>query len=89
MAKKHESQEELVSYFQEVMNTLNEINFHLQSRNKTIRIKAISNILSITKARVHASLSYARSGGYEEYILRAQQDLYNPILEYLADETVK
>lgn len=83
------SQEELVSYFQDVLSTINVISLNLEKRNKTLRLKAIANLLVITKARVSASLSYARAGGYEEYILRAQQDLYNPILEYLADEVVK
>lgn len=86
---KLQNKEELVSYFDDVIKVLSAIKNLIQSRNKTTRMKALASITTLTEARVKASRDFARAGGYEEFNLTIQKSIYDPICEFLIEESGK
>ena len=46
-------------------------------------------MLTLIEARMDASLKYAKAGGHLEFDVFFQQNLYNPIIEWLAEEIAK
>jgi len=85
---KPSKQDELIAYLTESLTTLNAIKSVVEDRNKTTRIRALKSMITIIHARLDASLKYAKAGGYTEFPLSLQQELYNPLIEYLAEEAV-
>lgn len=83
---KPSSQEEIVLYFTETLSALKNIKSIAQSKNKTLKIKAIISMLSLTEARIEAGLKYSKAGGKIEFDATFQQQMYNPIIEWLAGE---
>ena len=83
---KPSEQTELVQYLQETLKTYRAIKDALETRNKTVRIKALKSMVSI---KVDATLKYVRAGGYTALDLSMTKGLYDPIITYLADEAVR
>lgn len=86
---KASTQTEIISYLQESLHALKKIKEIASTRNKTTKFKAIMSMLSLIEARMDASLKYAKSGGHLEFDVIFQQQLYNPIIEWLAEEIAK
>ena len=86
---KPSEQTELVQYLQETLKTYRAIKDALETRNKTVRIKALKSMVSITYDKVDATLKYVRAGGYTALDLSMTKGLYDPIITYLADEAVR
>lgn len=86
---KPSTQEEILSYLTETLSAVRAIKNMAQTRNKTLRIKAVLSLLQIVEARIDASAKYAKAGGHTEFPISMQKDLYNPVIEYLADEVGK
>ena len=83
---KPSNQEEIILYFTETLSALKRIKDIASSKNKTVKIKAIISMLSLMEARVDAGLKYSRAGGKTEFDVTLQQQMYNPIIEWLAGE---
>lgn len=60
-----------------------------ETRNKTTKIKAIISTIAILEARLDAGLKYTKAGGKTEFDVIFQQQMYNPIVEWLIDEVSK
>lgn len=86
---KASAQTEIISYLQESLQALKRIKEIASTRNKTTKFKAIMSMLSLIEARMDASLKYAKAGGHLEFDVFFQQNLYNPIIEWLAEEIAK
>lgn len=86
---KPSKQEEILLYLVETLAAVRAIKNMALTRNKTTRIKAVLSMLQIVEARLDASAKYAKAGGHTEFAISMQKDLYNPIIEYLADEVGK
>lgn len=82
---KPSNKEEVVAYLTETLAALRQIKSIASNKNKTLRIKAVTSMLTILEARIDAGCKYAKAGG-EIMPLTMQQDLYNPIIEWLAGE---
>ena len=76
-------QEELVTYLTDAINQFDKLEIKLQSKNKTLKIKAFINIISLSKARLIATKNYARAGGYQDLSVLTQKSVYTPIIEYI------
>jgi hypothetical protein len=83
---KPSNQDEIILYFTETLSALKRIKDIASSKNKTVKIRAIISMLSLTEARIDAGLKYAKAGGKVEFDSTFQQQMYNPIIEWLAGE---
>ena len=86
---KPSSQAELSLYFQETLSALKVIKGLASSRNKTLKFRAITSMLALIEARVDSAAKYCKAGGSSEFDVTFQQQMYNPIIEWLAEEIVK
>lgn len=77
---------ELLTYLTGALRAARDLQFLLQSKNKTKKTKAIISMLKILEMRIDAVERYARSGGYSQLTVEMQSDIYTPILEWLASE---
>lgn len=77
---------EVLSYLNETLSAIRQIKDVLAGKNKTLKTKAIMSMLTIIEARLDASHKFHKAGGLDTFPLTLQQDLYNPILEWLAKE---
>jgi len=82
-------QSEVRSYLQESLSAIKKIQEICGTRNKTTKFKAIMSLLTLIEARMISSLNYAKSGGNLEFDAFFHQQLYNPIIEWLAEEIAK
>jgi hypothetical protein len=80
---------ELISYLSDTVRIINNILISAQSRNKTVRIKAIISMLGIIKARVESTLGYARYADYGGLPVDLQKSIYDPIIVWLGEELIK
>ena len=85
---KPSSQPELILYFTETLSALRIIKATAGTRNKTTKIKAITSMLTLIEARLDAAFKYTKAGGQTEFDVTFQQQMYNPIIEWLAGEIV-
>lgn len=83
---KLQEQTELIAYLGEVVSTTQSLQSLISKRNKTKKFKAIMSMLKIVEARANSTLQYAKAGGYSELPLTMQQQMYTPIVEWLASE---
>ncbi len=86
---KPSAQTEVRAYLQESLAALKKIQEICGTRNKTTKFKAIMSLLTLIEARMNASLNYAKAGGDLEFDTFFHQQLYNPIIEWLAEEIAK
>ena len=86
---KASNQTELRSYLQESLAAIKKIQEICGTRNKTTKFKAIMSLLSLIEARMTSSLNYVKAGGNLEFDMFFHQQLYNPIIEWLAEEIAK
>lgn len=86
---KASSQQELILFFTETLDAIKKIKGLVAGRNKTTRFKAIMSMLSLIEARLDSALKYSKAGGSSEFDVIMQQQMYNPIIEWLAEEIVK
>lgn len=86
---KPNTSEDLLSYLTSTLSALKTIKNVVATRNKTTKFKAIASILSLVEARLEAGQKYVKAGGIIEFDVFFHQNLYNPIIEWLADEIAK
>lgn len=86
---KPSSQVELTLYFTETLDALKKLKGIVSTRNKTLKFKAIASMLSLIEARIDSAAKYCKAGGKSEFDVTMQQQLYNPIIEWLVEETAK
>jgi hypothetical protein len=86
---KASSQQELCTYLSESISAIQGIKNLAMARNKTTKVKAILSMLSIVENRMDAGLKYAKAGGLSGLDVTMQQQMYNPIVEWLVDELSK
>lgn len=79
-------QKELIGYLREVVQSVRDLQNLISKRNKTKKFKALASLLKIVEGRADSSLQYAKNGGYSELPLSMQQQMYTPIIEWLASE---
>lgn len=82
-------QTEVRAYLQESLSALKKIQEICATRNKTTKFKAIMSLLTLIEARMTSSLNYSKAGGNLEFDVFFHQQLYNPIIEWLAEEIAK
>lgn len=80
---------DILTYYNGTLDVLKAIESICNTRNKTLKIKAIKNIVDLTRARIDAATKYVKAGGKTEFDVIFQQSLYNPIIEWLVDEVSK
>lgn len=80
---------EVLSYYEATLSVLKSIENFASTRNKTLKFKAIKNVVDLVRARIDAAMKYVRAGGKTEFDVIFQQSLYNPIIEWLAEEVAK
>jgi hypothetical protein len=80
---------DLITYLTETLDALKKIKNIVAQRNKTVRIKAITSMLIIIEARMDAGLKYARAGGESGLSVALQQQMYDPIIQWLGEEITK
>ena len=83
---KPSNQDEIILYFTETLAALKSIKDIASSKNKTVKIRAVTSMLSLMEARIDAALKYSKAGGKVEFDATFQKQLYNPIIEWLAGE---
>lgn len=83
---KPSNKDELLSYLGESLAAIRQIKDITNRRNKTVKIRAILSMLTIIEARMDASYKFIKAGGHDNFPLSMQQDMYNPIVEWLAKE---
>lgn len=52
-------------------------------------MKALTSICNIYLDRADATMKYAKAGGYNEFNSFVVEEIFTPVLEYLAGEAVK
>tara|TARA_R100001509_G_scaffold152640_1_gene113055 strand:+ start:101 stop:358 length:258 start_codon:yes stop_codon:yes gene_type:complete len=77
---------ELTKYLTDVMNQLRILDSRVSRRNKTKKFKAISSVISIVKGRANATFQYVKAGGHEDFSVIIQQQMYDPIIQWLEGE---
>ena len=80
------AQLELTRYLQDAMNQLKILQSRVSKRNKTKKFKAIASMLTLTWSRVNATHNYVRAGGHEDFSVIVQQQMYDPIIQWLESE---
>lgn len=80
---------ELLTYLSETVSLLKQIKQTLGNRNKTTKMKALTSICNIYLDRADATMKYAKAGGYNEFNSFVVEEIFTPVLEYLAGEAVK
>ena len=80
------NQQELLAYLQEALTSIRQIKDIGSRKNKTLKIRAVLSMLTIIEARIEASHKFVKAGGIDSFPLSFQQDMYNPIIEWLAKE---
>jgi hypothetical protein len=80
---------ELITYLTDTVSLLKQVKQTMTNRNKTKRIKALSALCDICLNLADSKLKYARAGGYNEFNAFVVQEIFNPILEYFAEEAIK
>lgn len=86
---KPSTSQDILTYFQGTLDVFKAIEDIVATRNKTLKFKAIKNILDLLKARVEAAQKYVKAGGKTEFDVIFQQSLYNPIIEWFTEEVSK
>tara|TARA_R100000664_G_scaffold1547_1_gene3957 strand:- start:2068 stop:2325 length:258 start_codon:yes stop_codon:yes gene_type:complete len=79
-------QSELTSYLQDAMTQLKILQSRASKRNKTKKFKAITSMLTITMSRANATYNYVKAGGHEDFSVIIQQQMYDPIIQWLESE---
>ena len=79
-------QTELTKYLTDVMHQLRILEGTTSKRNKTKKFKAIASILTIVKSRANATYQYVKAGGHSDFSGIIQQQMYDPIIEWLEAE---
>ena len=79
-------QSELTSYLQAAMTQLKILQSRASKRNKTKKFKAITSMLTITMSRANATYNYVKAGGHEDFSVIIQQQMYDPIIQWLESE---
>jgi len=80
---------ELLTYLGEVVSLLKQIKQTLANRNKTTKMKALTSICNVYLDRADATLKYAKAGGYNEFNSFVVEEIFGPVIEYLASEAIK
>tara|TARA_R100001443_G_C3354126_1_gene177515 strand:+ start:499 stop:756 length:258 start_codon:yes stop_codon:yes gene_type:complete len=79
-------QTELTAYLMDAMNQLKILQSRASKRNKTKKFKAIASMLTITWSRANATYNYVKAGGHEDFSVIIQQQMYDPIIQWLESE---
>jgi hypothetical protein len=79
-------QTELTAYLIDVMNQLKILQSRASRRNKTKKFKAIASMLTITWSRANATYNYVKAGGHDDFSVVIQQQMYDPIIQWLESE---
>ena len=79
-------QVELTKYLTDVLHQLRLLQDTVSKRNKTKKFKAIASILTIVKGRVDATYQYVKAGGHADFSVIIQQQMYDPIIQWLENE---
>tara|TARA_R100000700_G_C3147457_1_gene127219 strand:- start:401 stop:658 length:258 start_codon:yes stop_codon:yes gene_type:complete len=79
-------QTELTKYLTDVIHQLRILEGRTSRRNKTKKFKAIASTLTIVKSRANATLQYVRAGGHADFSVIIQQQMYDPIIQWLESE---
>tara|TARA_B100000900_G_scaffold415468_1_gene445456 strand:+ start:547 stop:804 length:258 start_codon:yes stop_codon:yes gene_type:complete len=79
-------QTELTAYLRDAMNQLKILQSRASKRNKTKKFKAIASMLTITWSRANATYNYVKAGGHEDFSVIIQQQMYDPIIQWLESE---
>ena len=79
-------QVELTTYLSDVMNQIKVLQSNALKRNKTKKFKAISSMLTITWSRANATYNYVKAGGHNDFSVIIQQQMYDPIIQWLESE---
>ena len=79
-------QTELTKYLTDVLNQLRILESRTSKRNKTKKFKAIASIIMIVKSRANATYQYAKAGGHDDFSVIIQQQMYDPIIQWLESE---
>tara|TARA_A100001515_G_scaffold144406_1_gene148338 strand:+ start:39 stop:296 length:258 start_codon:yes stop_codon:yes gene_type:complete len=77
---------ELTAYLQDAMNQIKILQSRASKRNKTKKFKAIMSMLTITWSRANATHNYVKAGGYDDFSVIIQQQMYDPIIQWLESE---
>ena len=77
---------ELTKYLTDVVNQLRILESRVSRRNKTKKFKAISSVISIVRGRANATFQYVKAGGHEDFSVIIQQQMYDPIIQWLEGE---
>jgi len=79
-------QVELTAYLKDAMSRLKTLQSLASKRNKTKKFKAITSMLTITLSRANATYNYVKAGGHEDFSVVIQQQMYDPIIQWLESE---
>tara|TARA_R100001443_G_C3355494_1_gene177824 strand:+ start:785 stop:1042 length:258 start_codon:yes stop_codon:yes gene_type:complete len=79
-------QAELTTYLTDVMSQLKILQSRASKRNKTRKFKAIASMLTITWSRANATYNYVKAGGHDDFSVIIQQQMYDPIIQWLESE---
>ena len=79
-------QTELTTYLKDAMSQLKILQSRALKRNKTKKFKAITSMLTITLSRANATYNYVKAGGHEDFSVIIQQQMYDPIIQWLEGE---
>ncbi len=79
-------QTELIAYLKTAMDELKKLQLLASRRNKTKKFKAINSIALLAWNRVNATYNYAKAGGYADLSVVIQQQMYDPIIQWLESE---
>tara|TARA_Y100001938_G_C7938492_1_gene353036 strand:- start:52 stop:309 length:258 start_codon:yes stop_codon:yes gene_type:complete len=79
-------QTELTKYLTDVLNQLRILESRTSKRNKTKKFKAIASIIMIVKSRANATYQYVKAGGHDDFSVIIQQQMYDPIIQWLESE---
>ena len=77
---------ELTKYLTDVLHQLKILENRTSKRNKTKKFKAIASTLTIVKSRANATYQYVRAGGHSDFSVIIQQQMYDPIIQWLEAE---
>ena len=79
-------QTELTRYLADILHQLKILENRTFKRNKTKRIKAIASTITIVMSRANATYQYVRAGGHSDFSIIIQQQMYDPIIQWLEGE---
>ena len=79
-------QTELTRYLTDVLHQLRILEARTSRRNKTKKFKAIASTLMIVKSRANATYQYVKAGGHADFSVIIQQQMYDPIIQWLEGE---